>query len=86
VLDQDGQCCVWQQDVVPQQGSYPTDQWLADEVVVDEYEIELPADLPPGSYPVEIGLYLPETGQRLLVRMPGLRDNDALLLRSLQVE
>lgn len=86
VLDQDGQCCVWQQDMAPRQGSYPTDRWIADEVVVDEYEIELPADLSPGSYPVEIGLYLPETGQRLLVRMPGLRDNDALLLRPLQVE
>lgn len=86
VLDQDGRCCVWQQDLAPQQGTYPTNQWITDEVVVDEYLIDLPADLPPGSYPVEIGLYLPETGQRLLVRMPGLRDNDTLLLRPLQVE
>ena len=86
VLDQDGQCCVWQQDTAPQQGTYPTSRWLAGEVVVDEYEIDLPADLTPGLYPVEIGLYLPGTGQRLLVRMPGLRDNDALQLRPLPVE
>ncbi len=86
VLDPDGNCCVWQQDIQPQQGIYPTGRWIAGEVVVDEYVIELPDELSPGNYLVEVGLYLPETGRRLLVRMPGIVDNDALILRPLVAE
>jgi hypothetical protein len=86
VLDLAGVCCVWQQDVVPGQGTYPTDGWLPGEVVVDSYLIDLPEDLAPGFYPVEIGLYLAENGQRLLVSMPGRRDSDALFLRPLEIE
>jgi hypothetical protein len=59
---------------------------LAGEVVVDSYLIDLPADLSPGAYPIEIGLYLPHNGQRLLVTMPGVRDSDALYLRPLEIE
>jgi hypothetical protein len=36
-------------------------------VIIDPYEIILPDDLPPGEYPLEVGLYLAETGQRLAV-------------------
>ena len=82
----DGVCCLWQQDVMPQQGRYPTSRWLAEEIVRDSYLIEPPAELPPGLYPLEIGLYLTETGQRLLVKVPGLPDNDALRLRPLTLE
>lgn len=86
VLDPAGVCCVWQQDVPPGQGSYPTDGWLPGEVVIDSYLIDLPEELAQASYPVEIGLYLAENGQRLVVSMPGLRDSDALFLRPLEIE
>jgi hypothetical protein len=86
VLDPSGVCCVWQQDVIPGQGTYPTDRWLPGEVVVDSYLIDLPEGRAPGLYPVEIGLYLADNGQRLLVSMPGLRDSDALFLRPLEIE
>lgn len=86
LLDPAGVCCVWQQDVVPGQGTYPTDGWLPGEVVVDTYLIEVPEDLDQGAYPLEVGLYLPENGRRLLVTMPGVRDNDALYLRPLEIE
>jgi hypothetical protein len=86
ILDSEGVCCLWQQDVEPRQGDSPTDRWLAGEVVVDTYSIDLPADLPAGLYPVEIGLYLPQTGHRLLMEMPGLQPNDALFVRPLAVE
>jgi hypothetical protein len=86
VLDPQGVCCVWQQDLVPGQGTYPTDRWLPGEIVIDSYLIELPEGAAPGAYPIEIGLYLPHNGQRLLVSLPGLRDSDALDLRPLQVE
>lgn len=86
VLNLDGSCCAWQQDAPPRQGIYPTSQWLKDEVIIDEYMIELPADLPPGNYPIEIGLYLPETGRRLAVTMPGLHPDDAVYLRPIVIE
>jgi hypothetical protein len=86
VLHEDGTCCLWQQDLAPRQGAYPTSQWLNREVVIDDYTIDLPADLTPGRYPLEVGMYLPDTGRRLLVKMPGLRDNDALYLRPIEVQ
>jgi hypothetical protein len=86
ILDQEGVCCLWQQDAAPQSGNSPTDRWLAGEVVVDTYVFDLPADQPAGLYPIEIGLYLPQTGQRLLMEMPGLQANDALFVRPLAVE
>lgn len=86
VLNQDGSCCLWQQDNKPQQGQYPTMRWLPGEFVVDSYSMQLPADLPAGAYPVELGLYLAETGQRLVVEIPGREANDALYLRPIQIK
>jgi 4-amino-4-deoxy-L-arabinose transferase-like glycosyltransferase len=87
VLNQDGTCCAWQQDIQPVQGANPTDGWLAREVVVDEYIIDMPPDAEPGEYQVEIGLYLPSNGLRLLVEVPGMRQRDVLYLtRPITVE
>jgi 4-amino-4-deoxy-L-arabinose transferase-like glycosyltransferase len=85
-LDLDGVCCPWQSDQMPQQGTYPTSQWLTDEVVVDRYTITLPEDTAPGQYPLEIGLFIPENGRRLVVTIPGLPANDAVFLRPLEIE
>ena len=86
LLRLDGSCCAWQQDLMPRQGQYPTTRWLPDEVVVDTYAIALPADAPAGAYPLEVGLYIAETGQRLLVEVPGLPARDAVTLRPWRVE
>jgi hypothetical protein len=86
VLDPEGVCCAWQKDMIPGQGAQPTDQWLAGEVVVDNYLIEMPQDAAAGAYPIEVGLYRPQNGQRLLVTIPGLRDNDVLYLRPIEME
>jgi hypothetical protein len=83
LLNLDGICCVWQQDAMPRQNSYPTDRWLAGEVVTDPYQISLPADLPAGEYPLEVGLYLAETGQRLPVTQAGQPDADVVVLQPL---
>ncbi len=80
LLRPDGSCCVWQSDLMPRQGTYPTDGWLTGEVVVDEYQIELPEDTPAGQYMLELGFFIPETGIRLLVDVPGMKQQDALLL------
>jgi hypothetical protein len=86
VLNQDGTCCLWQQDVMPQQGSYPTGRWIADEYVLDEYQIEIPAEAQAGEYPVEVGLYVAETLRRLSVTQPGMPQSDVVFLRPLSIE
>jgi hypothetical protein len=85
-LEEDGTCCLWQEDAMPQQGQYQTSLWLEGEVVVDDYLIQLPADTASGRYPLEIGLYVPESGKRLRIVQPDLPDSDALFLRPLKVE
>jgi 4-amino-4-deoxy-L-arabinose transferase-like glycosyltransferase len=54
-----------QQDNMPLMNRYPTSMWDPDEIVMDPYTVPLPSDLEPGPYTLRIGLYEPETGQRL---------------------
>jgi hypothetical protein len=49
-------------DARPGQGSIPTTNWQAGDLILDEYQIALPEDLPPGEYGVEVGLYNPAAG------------------------
>lgn len=88
LLQQDGSCnpCVWQQDAMPQQNQYPTSRWLSDEYIVDSYPIVIPEGTETGAYPLEIGLYLAETGQRLQVLSPDAPENDVFYLRPFLIE
>jgi hypothetical protein len=52
-------------DLQPLQGAWPTSRWVKDEVVVDEILVAVPPEFKPGFYKVIVGLYRPETGQRL---------------------
>ncbi|MCA9868448.1 MAG: glycosyltransferase family 39 protein [Anaerolineae bacterium] len=79
VLNADGTCCVWQSDAMPRGGAYPTSRWRPGEVVVDAYEIVLPDGLAAGDQPIEVGLYVAETGQRLKV-IPGAAGQDSIRL------
>jgi hypothetical protein len=79
LLAQDGGCCLWQADVMPQQNQYPTGRWLADEVVVDAYQITVPAETPPGEYVIEVGLYMAENGRRLQATSTQSAASDAVL-------
>lgn len=56
LLDTDGKI-VAQIDAQPRGGMYPTSIWDAGEIIRDEYALQLPADLAPGSYRIELGLY-----------------------------
>ncbi len=60
-----------QVDGGPRQGRYPTSLWMADEVVVEQLALPLPADLPPGPYTLRVGFYLPEDGAHLPVNGGG---------------
>jgi len=72
IVDSDSGEFVGQVDRVPLDGLRPTAGWRAGEVLMDEYAIPLPPDLPPGTYQINIGLYDPDTGQRLPVMLDGV--------------
>jgi hypothetical protein len=74
VLGQNG-LPVAQQDNEPVNGTYPTNRWRRGERVSDPYAFVLPADLAPGQYRVEVGLY--RIGD--LSRLPVLDENLAVL-------
>ncbi len=52
-------------DNPPSQGNYPTNRWAAGETVRDRHTLKIPANLAPGDYSLEIGMYLHSTGERL---------------------
>ncbi len=54
-----------QRDGVPLAGVRPTSSWRADEVMEDNYEIVLDADLSPGKYELSVGMYDVENMERL---------------------
>jgi 4-amino-4-deoxy-L-arabinose transferase-like glycosyltransferase len=83
LLHPDGRCCLWQQDAMPRQNSYPTTRWLPGEVVVETITIPTGA-LPAGEYGLALGLYLAQTGQRLPVVVEG-KSADFLSLPPLRV-
>ena len=61
-------------DSPPLNGRYPTHVWAPGEVIEDRYTLTIPADLPPGNYPLWIGLYDSET----IVPLPVMRDGEVL--------
>jgi 4-amino-4-deoxy-L-arabinose transferase-like glycosyltransferase len=54
-----------QHDGPPGGSFYPTSFWTAAETVLDRHDLTLPAGAPAGTYRLRVGLYQPETGQRL---------------------
>jgi hypothetical protein len=62
---------VTQADGWPQDGAYPTLQWLPGEVVEDSYTIPLPPDARAGEYTLLVGMYDAETGERPATMVDG---------------
>jgi hypothetical protein len=57
---------LWAQaDDEPGCAQFPTYQWRAGDRVMDRHAIFLPADIPPGEYPLQIGLYEVRTNLRM---------------------
>lgn len=76
-----------QNDSAPGGGTLPTSTWSPRETIVDRRGLLLPADLPPGRYPLLLGLYMPANGERLPVALPGEgAPGDSLLLGELVVK
>jgi hypothetical protein len=71
-------------DSRPGRGSLPTTSWRSGDLILDEYQIRLPEDMPPGEYQIEIGLYDPTDGARLeTIQPPG---QDHVILGTIRVE
>jgi hypothetical protein len=67
VLDPSGGSIISQRDSEPQSGGAPTTGWVPNQIIDDQYLIQLPAGIATGQYPVEIGLYDPKTNARLFL-------------------
>jgi hypothetical protein len=82
-----GEGNIWgQKDNPPVDGFYPTIQWEKGEIVRDQYDLIIPSDAFPGSYWLEVGMYLAETGERLaIVDRDGNVVGDKVLFEKLKV-
>jgi hypothetical protein len=81
LVDEEGK--IWgQKDNPPVDGFYPTTQWEKGEIVRDKYDLMVSPDTALGQYWLEVGMYLPETGERLEVcgEEGPLPENQILLL------
>jgi 4-amino-4-deoxy-L-arabinose transferase-like glycosyltransferase len=57
-----------QHDGVPGSGAAPTSEWVSGEVIVDRHTLSLPAHAPVGQYRFYVGIYSPDTGERLVAQ------------------
>ncbi len=69
LLDARGEM-VTQHDGPPRWGRYPTPAWRAGDVVPDEHVLALPGPLPEGPFSLAVGMYRPDTLERLPVTGP----------------
>ncbi len=84
VFNADTNNFLWgQQDNEPVSNTRPTTTWRSGELIVDSYAIPTAAHTPPGTYTIEIGLYNPVTGERLLVTRDG-ETADHLILTTIK--
>ncbi|MEA3338714.1 MAG: hypothetical protein U9R15_01985 [Chloroflexota bacterium] len=57
-------------------GTRPPYTWQPGEIVIDPQLLALPADLPPGQYSLEVGLYNPDGSGRLPAYLDGVRQRE----------
>jgi hypothetical protein len=81
LLDPATEVIVAQDDAMPRQNQYPTSWWAEGEVVSDEITLSL-KDVPPGRYRLALGVYDPQTMDRLAAVGPDgtLVANDRVVL------
>ncbi len=77
---------VAQDDAPPGDPFCPTSLWLPGEVVLDGHPLAIPADLPPGSYRLLVGLYHQPDNERLpAVDADGVLLGDSVVLTTLSI-
>ncbi len=86
VLDASRQL-VAQDDGLPAQWTYPTDEWQVGETVVDFHTLVLPPGSRSGTYTIQVGMYDETTMQRLpVLSAPNMSDNDQVTLAPFTVD
>ena len=85
LLDESGSLRA-QHDGQPGAGAFPTTGWVQGEVLADTHQLELPADLTPGSYRLIVRMYDPATFAVLpATGADGSPAGDALTLATVEV-
>jgi hypothetical protein len=74
-----------QQDNEPVNGHVPTTMWTPGVIIADPYRIPVAADVPPGRYLIEVGMYGLVDGVRLPVLVNGVAADDRVLLQPVEV-
>ena len=77
---------VAQSDSFPVLGYSPTSRWEPGEVIVDEQQLHLEKDIPPGTYWLVLGLYRSDPIQNLAVRQsPQSLPGDRVVLTQIEI-
>ncbi len=74
-----------QKDNMPVNDTVPTTCWRPGEIIVDRYEITVPAEAPSGNYRLETGLYRWQTGERLPTQGEGAITDGRVILTTIAV-
>jgi hypothetical protein len=64
----------------------PAYYWRSGDVFIQLHEIVIPAGLPPGDYPLTIGIYNPQDGVRWPVRVDGEPAGETLTLTTITIQ
>jgi hypothetical protein len=84
-LDDSGK--VAQSDTDLMGGYNPAARWLPGELIVDERQLELGADVRPGTYRLLLGMYRPQNTQNLIVRgAPEVLPGNRVVLTEIEVQ
>jgi hypothetical protein len=77
-----------QHDGYPAFGTRPPYSWHEGEQIVDGRRLSLPPDLAPGAYELMVGLYEPDTGERVPITADGDRErpDDRLWLTTIDMK
>ncbi|MFN2138507.1 MAG: glycosyltransferase family 39 protein [Candidatus Promineifilaceae bacterium] len=85
-LVDDSGAIISQVDRVPVEDLRPTSGWREGEILSDTILLALPPAVTPGTFRLNVGLYNPDTGQRLPVTVNGERQqNDQLALSTISL-
>ncbi|MFN8596979.1 MAG: glycosyltransferase family 39 protein [Anaerolineae bacterium] len=77
---------VAQDDRAPCDDTLNEADWRPGDVLLQEFQLHIPSDLAPGSYPIAIGLYEAQSGARLPILSSELvHDRDSLVIGAVQI-
>jgi len=65
--------------------SHPSWTWKTEELIVQRFELPVPADIPPGRYTVAVGVYASANGARLPITAPSSRPGDYAAVQEVEI-